>query len=107
MDKYNNDPESLYEEWHLDIMTKNLSPKDWDLILAADLIVQKKKVLRQVSKELDIPLSSLHKGIHRRLPIISSELYCLVCKQFKINLENGRRKGGVVGGKRKQERVKI
>lgn len=65
-------------------MNKNLEAR---VIEEANKIIESKKTLRQLAKEMKIGKSTIHKDMQKRLVILDENLYNKVQKVFQEHLE--------------------
>lgn len=76
---------SYYGNYLLDIYEWELSDKDKEILDVVIWIVDNRCSIRQASKEFVISKSSIHRNVHKRLKVISYELYRCVLRQFEMN----------------------
>ena len=67
-------------------------------------MLEQRCTLRTLEKTDDVPHSTLHNLIHKRLPHLDPELYDSLLLLFKENIDNGRIKGGTKTGTMWRER---
>lgn len=72
-------------QWQLDVDRWSLDDDIIDLLFACDMLQENHMSLRRCSEEVMIPKSTIHKFIHTKLRLISSELYRLCIKQLTWN----------------------
>ena len=80
--------DEYYENYLLDVYSWELSDEDKELLNMAIYMVDNRCSIRQCSKEFMRSKSSIHRGMHNKVRLLSHELYKCVTKQF---LQNKRR----------------